>query len=90
MDLTVWTDLVGMLGFPIALVFAMGLFIYKLWQQSADRERTLFTELENSRTINEKAIETIAQYAEKLGDIQDDVKSIKEDITGIAAFIEHR
>lgn len=90
MDVTVWTDIVTTLGLPIALVIAMGLFIYKLWQQSAEREKTLYSELEHSRTINEKAIETIAQYAEKLGDIQSDVKAIKEDITVISAVIEHR
>lgn len=90
MDVTVWTDIVTTLGLPIALVIAMGLFIYKLWQQSAEREKTLYSELERSRTINEKAIETIAQYAEKLGDIQSDVKAIKEDITVISAVIEHR
>lgn len=90
MDVNVWTDLVRSLGLPIALIIAMGLFIYKLWQQSAEREKTLYNELEHSRNINEKAIETIAQYAEKLGDIQDDVKAIKDDITVIAAVIEHR
>lgn len=90
MDVTVWTDIIRSLGLPIALIIAMGLFIYKLWQQSAEREKTLYNELEHSRAINEKAIETIAQYAEKLGDIQSDVKAIKEDITIISAVIEHK
>jgi hypothetical protein len=89
-DVTVWTDIIGSFGLPIALVIAMGLFIFKLWQQSAEREKTLYKELEHSRNINEKAIETIAQYAEKLGDIQNDVKAIKDDITVITAVIEHR
>jgi chromosome segregation ATPase len=90
MDVTVWTDIIRSLGLPIALIIAMGLFIYKLWQQSAEREKTLYKELESGRKVNEKAIETIAQYAEKLGDIQSDVKSIKEDITVISAFIERK
>jgi hypothetical protein len=88
MDLAVWTELVQTLGLPIVLIGAMGWFIYKLWRQSAEREKTLYTEIEKSRIVNEKAIETIAQYAEKLGDIQDDVKAIKDDMAIVTARIE--
>lgn len=88
MDIAVWTELVQTLGLPVVLIGAMGWFIFKLWKQSAEREKTLYTELERSREVNEKAISTIAQYAEKLGDIQEDVKVIKSDITVIAAKIE--
>lgn len=88
MDIAVWTELVKDLGLPIVLIGAMGWFIYKLWRQSVEREKTLYTEIERGREVNEKAITTIAQYAEKLGDIQEDVKEIKSDITLIAARIE--
>lgn len=90
MDIAIWTELVQTLGLPIVLIGAMGWFIFKLWKQSAERENTLYTELENSRKVNEKAIDTIAQYAEKLGAIQADVKEIKNDITHITATIDHR
>lgn len=90
MDIAVWTDLVGALGLPVVLIGVMGWFIFKLWQQSAEREKTLYTELENSRKVNEKAIDTIAQYAVTLGAIQADVKEIKSDITHITATIDHR
>jgi chromosome segregation ATPase len=89
MDVNAWTDVVRSLGFPIALVVAMGIFIYKLWQQSVDREKTLYLEIEKSREVNEKAITTIAQYAEKIGEIQEDVKDIKSDLTSIVASIKH-
>ena len=89
MDLTVWAELVQTLGLPIVLIGAMGWFIFKLWKQSAEREKTLYAEIEKSRAVNEKAIETIAQYAERLGDIQDDVKEIKSDITMIVAYMDH-
>lgn len=89
MDVAVWGDLVQTLGLPVVLIGAMGAFIFKLWKQSAEREKTLFAELEKSRNINEKAIATIAQYAEKLGGIQEDVKAIKDDITHITAIMEH-
>lgn len=90
MDIAVWTELVQTLGLPVVLIGAMGWFIFKLWKQSAEREKTLYTELENSRKVNEKAIDTIAQYAEKLGAIQADVKEIKSDITHITSTIDHR
>ena len=88
MDVAVWTELVKDLGLPVVLIGAMGWFIFKLWKQSAEREKTLYTEIEKSREVNEKAIETIAQYAEKLGDIQEDVRDIKHDITLITAKME--
>lgn len=89
MDVAAWAELVQALGLPIVLIGALCWFIFKLWKQSVDREKTLYTEIENSRKVNEKAIATIAQYAEKLGDIQEDVKIIKDDITMIAARIDH-
>lgn len=89
MDLTAWADLVTNLGLPVVIIGAMGWFIFKLWKQSAEREKTLYNELEKSREVNAKAIETIAQYAEKLGDIQEDVKVIKNEMTIITARIDH-
>lgn len=89
MDLNAWGELIKNLGLPIALIIAMGWFIFKLWKQSAEREKTLYAEIKESRAVNEKAIETIAQYAEKLGDIQEDVKIIRSDMALITAKIEH-
>ena len=89
MDIAVWSEMVQTLGLPIVLIGAMGWFIYKLWRQSVDREKTLYTEIEKSREVNEKAIATIAQYAEKLGEIQEDVREIKSDITLITAIMDH-
>lgn len=90
MDIAVWTELVQNLGLPIVLIGAMGWFIFKLWRQSVDREKTLYAELAHSREVNEKAIATIAQYAEKLGEIQEDVREIKSDITLITAIMDDR
>jgi preprotein translocase subunit YajC len=89
MDVAALVELIQTLGFPVALVIAMGLFIFKLWKQSAEREKTLYAELAKCREVNEKAIVTISQYAEKIGAIQEDVKEIKEDITHITAIMEH-
>lgn len=88
MDIALWAELVQTLGLPVVLIGAMGWFIFKLWKQSAEREKALYAELACSREVNEKAITTIAQYAEKLGDIQKDVKDIKGDIAIMASKIE--
>lgn len=48
----------------------------------------LNTELGECRVINEKAITTIAQYATRLENIQEDVKDIKMDMTTIKAKVD--
>ena len=83
MDIAMITELITSLGFPIALVIAMGFFIYKLWQQSDAREQKLMGELAECRVINSKAIETIGLYAERLTHIESNIDVIKEDLVEI-------
>lgn len=78
LDLTVIGELITNFGFPIALVIAMGVFIWKIYQQSVAREEKLMNELAECRVVNEKAIGTLAVYAERIGIIEADVKEIKE------------
>lgn len=80
MDLNTINTFITTLGFPIALVIAMGWFIYLLWKQSAKRETKLYEELAECREVNKKAIETLALYAERLSVIESDVKEIKDKI----------
>ena len=82
-NVTIATELVSTLGFPIALVIAMGFFIWQLWKQSVAREEKLMSELTECRLVNTQAITTIAQYAEKLDTIQKDVTEIKSDMSVI-------
>ena len=77
MDITMIGDLISNFGFPIVLVLAMGLFIWKMYQQSVTREEKLMNELAECRVVNEKAIETLSVYAERIGVIEADVKEIK-------------
>lgn len=81
MDIGVITELITSLGFPIALVIAMGFFIWKIYQQSVTREEKLMEEITENRLVNEKAIETLAVYAERIGSIEADVKEIKNIIS---------
>ena len=77
MDIAMIGDLISNFGFPIVLVLAMGLFIWKMYQQSVTREEKLMTEIAECRVVNEKAIETLSIYAERIGVIEADVKEIK-------------
>ena len=77
MDIAMIGDLISNFGFPIVLVLAMGLFIWKMYQQSVTREEKLMNEIAECRVVNEKAIETLSIYAERIGVIEADVKEIK-------------
>lgn len=81
MEVTIWTELITTVGFPIALVIAMGFFIWKIYQQSVTREEKLLGELAENRAINKQAIETLALYNERLTNIETDVRDIKDIIT---------
>ena len=77
MDIAMIGDLISNFGFPIVLVLGMGLFIWKMYQQSVTREDKLMSEIAECRVVNEKAIETLSVYAERIGVIEADVKEIK-------------
>lgn len=78
MELGVIIELIGTLGFPIVCVLALGIFVYKLWQQSVTREEKLMAEITENRVINTKFAEIIAGYDITLGEIKADVKDIKD------------
>ena len=75
-----FVELITTLGFPITCVIALSWFIYKIYRASEQREVELRQEIAKSQEINNKAIETIALYAERLDTIQRDITEIKEDI----------
>ena len=76
MDLQIIVDLITTLGFPIACVIALGVFIYKIYQKSEEREDKLME-------VNEKAIATIAKYADSLEVIKNDISEIKADLNTV-------
>jgi hypothetical protein len=88
MDVGTITQLIGTLGFPIVCVIALGFFVFKLWQQSAAREEKLMSEITENRLVNEKAIETIALYADRLTHIENNVEAIKNDVVAIKDKID--
>lgn len=78
MDIAMIGELIANFGFPIALVIALCFFVWKIYQQSVTREEKLISEIAECRVVNEKAIETLAVYAERLSVIETDVKDIKK------------
>lgn len=76
-------ELISTLGFPIVCVLALGFFVWKIYNQSIVREEKLMAEITENRIVNEKAIETIAQFAERFTHIENDVELIKTDINVI-------
>lgn len=78
MDINLFLELISSVGLPIALVIAMGLFIFKLYKDSVKREEKLTTEITENRVVITKAVETITLYAERLSVIEGDVKEIKD------------
>ena len=76
----VFAGLLESFGLPVALIAAMAIFIYKLWLQSVEREKTLMTEITENRLVNQKFAEIIGKYEIELSEIKTDVKDIKESL----------
>lgn len=78
MELGVVLEAIATVGFPIVMVLALGFFIYKIWQQSVEREKLLMEEITENRLVNKQFAEIIAKYEITLGEIKSDVKDIKD------------
>lgn len=78
MELGVIVELISTVGFPIALVIALGFFIWTIYKQSVVREEKLMAEITENRLINQKFAEIIGQYEITLGDIKTDIRDIKD------------
>jgi uncharacterized membrane protein YukC len=78
MELGVILEAIATVGFPIVMVLALGFFVYKLWQQSVEREKILMGEITENRLVNQQFAEIIAKYEITLGEIKNDVKDIKD------------
>lgn len=88
MNIETIVDLITTLGFPIVCVLVLGIFVYKLWKQSVEREKALMKEITENRAVNEKAIETIALYTERLAQIENNVSEIKSDVVLIKERVQ--
>lgn len=80
MDIHTLLEAIGTLGFPIAIVIAMGWFIFRIYKKSEQREDALRAQIIESQKVNAQAIQTITLYAERLGVIEEDIKEVKQDV----------
>ena len=80
MEVAAIVELISTIGFPIVMVGALAYFIWHIYKQSVAREDKLLTEITENRLVNEKAIDTIAKYAERLTHIEDNISEIKNDV----------
>lgn len=71
-------ELISTVGFPIVCVGALGYFVWHIYKQSVERENKLLAEITENRLVNTKFAEIIAGYEITLGEIQHDVRDIKD------------
>lgn len=103
MDVNTLTTLITTLGFPIVCVVGLGWFIYKIYIDTQEQNKTnmekvqarckeredkLYEEIKANREVNAEAIATIAMYAEKIGHIETNLENIKMDVAIIKDKIE--
>jgi preprotein translocase subunit YajC len=94
----VFIQLLESFGLPVAIIVALGFFIYKIYTDTTKqnketvtqmqekcqaREEKLYDEIGKNREVITQAIATISKYAEKLDVIQSDVNEIKTDVIKI-------
>ena len=75
-----FVGIISNVGFPIACVIALGWFIYKVYNQSIERENELREEIKENQKINSKFADIISKHSVELAEIKEDVKVIKDDI----------
>lgn len=88
MDIAMITELITALGFPIVCVIVLGMFVYKIYQRSEQREDRLMEEIAETRLVNTQAIETITKFASSIDVIKTDITEIKNDITILTSKVE--
>jgi F0F1-type ATP synthase membrane subunit b/b' len=80
MEIALVVELISTLGFPIALVIALGWFVFRIYKASEAREAELRAEIKENQEINKESIKILTLYTERLDTMQGDIKDIKTDI----------
>lgn len=75
-----YVKLIAELGFPIACVIALAVFVFILYKDSKQREADLRQEIKESQTINAKFADVLTKYDNKLENISQKVDEIQQDI----------
>ena len=92
-------SLISTVGFPIAACLGLGWFLYQVFKKTAqqaeenmakvqtrcaEREEKLYAQISECQRINGEAIATITLYAERIGNIETELKDIKSEVDSIA------
>ena len=72
-----WIEAVTKVGFPIAMVLALCIFIVIIYKDNKKEKEKLLE-------INNKSIETLGKYADRLTIIEEDVNEIKTELKVLA------
>lgn len=81
MEVGLIVELIGTVGFPIAVAIALGWFIWRIYKASENREQELRQELKENREINGKFAEIITKHTAELTEIKTDIREIKQTLT---------
>ena len=85
-------DVISSVGFPIACVLALGVFIYKAWDtittQNSAREEKLYTMLANAQSAINTAIDTNGKFLNQLEVMQKNLNDISSDVDDIKDFLQ--
>ena len=87
LEIPLLLEIIGTVGFPIAVCIAMGWFIFKIYKASEKREEQLREELKQNSEINGKFAEIIGKYSIEITEIKADIKDIKEDVIAITEHL---
>lgn len=91
MEVDVMTQLITTVGFPIFCVLALGMFIYKSYNNittiNKEREDKLYTMLGKTQVQLDNAQETNAKFLTVLEQINKDTDTMKNDIDDIKETI---
>lgn len=86
MDLSTIQTLISQLGFPICCVVFLGWFIWKIWmnqqEQNKTREEKLYSFITKAEEINAQFVTVLNTYKSDLETIKADVSEIKENMKG--------
>lgn len=87
-----YVDIISTFGFPIFCVIAMGIFIFKVYNDfkssSKEREEKLYTVIAENQIQMKELCDTNRSFVSELHDLQKSVDSITEDVDNIKDFIE--
>ena len=86
MDLNTIQTVISTLGFPIVCVLFLGWFIWKIWinqqEQNKTREEKLYSFINKAEEIKSQLVTVLNSYKSDLETIKADVTEIKENMKG--------